>query len=301
MLDVLYKMDIKAIRSFIAIVQCRGVTAAQNKLHLSQSVISAHLKHLEDSLELKLCHRGRSGFELTEAGQMVYDICQDFMQASADFKIRLSNLKAGQDMVTGHIRLAVADELPERFNLALQSAIRDLYCHNPGFHLSIRVQSPEYMEQGIATNECDLGVGYFSHPLSILCYDDAVTETQNLCCGRLHPVYGQSDVALSDLENHYEWVGRGYDNDAVSNRQCYPKNTTATAFHMEATARFILAGSHIGFLPRDYIDAYLAEDKMRILCADEATYTVHHQWAYKPHSSRMVLLFMEKINTYLGG
>ena len=50
MLDELIKIDIKTLRSFMAIVECQGVTAAQSCLNVTPSVISGHLTHLEDRL-----------------------------------------------------------------------------------------------------------------------------------------------------------------------------------------------------------------------------------------------------------
>lgn len=68
MLHTLIKHDLKALQAFVAIVECQGVTAAQKRLNMSQSAISMHLAHLEESLGVILCRRGRSGFGLTKAG-----------------------------------------------------------------------------------------------------------------------------------------------------------------------------------------------------------------------------------------
>ncbi|MCO6515269.1 MAG: LysR family transcriptional regulator, partial [Snodgrassella sp.] len=59
MLHTLIKHDLKALQAFVAIVECQGVTAAQKRLNMSQSAISTHLAHLEESLGVILCRRGR--------------------------------------------------------------------------------------------------------------------------------------------------------------------------------------------------------------------------------------------------
>lgn len=299
MWDDLLKQDIKAIRSFMAIVECKGLSAAQARLHLSQSVISTHLKHLEDTLGVVLCHRGRSGFELTEAGQEVYDICVELTEATLHLRQRLDNVRRYGSHAGGSLRLALADQLPERFNTALEAAIRDCYRQYPGFHLSIRMQSPEVMAQSLATDECDLGVGFFTKALPMLCYHDAISETQCLCCGQRHPLFDQPDPPLAELENHHAWVRRGYMPNRFTAQFLYPQHMTATAYHMEATARFILAGTHLGFLPQDHIKPYLAAGQMRVLLPDQTRYQVTHQWVYKAQTTPLVHQLMQCTQTHL--
>ena len=64
-------VDLRLLRLFMTIVEAGGFSAAQSELNLSLSTISTHFADLETRLGLRLCRRGRSGFQLTPEGQAV--------------------------------------------------------------------------------------------------------------------------------------------------------------------------------------------------------------------------------------
>ena len=63
-------VDLRLLRIFVTIVESGGLSAAESRLNIGRSTISTHLSDLEIRLGLKLCKRGRSGFELTDAGRI---------------------------------------------------------------------------------------------------------------------------------------------------------------------------------------------------------------------------------------
>ena len=65
--------DLTSLAVFRSVVEHRGFLGAQVALGLSQSAVSFHIKGLEQRLGFRLCRRGRSGFELTDRGAIVYD------------------------------------------------------------------------------------------------------------------------------------------------------------------------------------------------------------------------------------
>src|SRR6202021_340023 len=65
--------DLTSLTVFRAVAEHRGFLGAQVALGLSQSAVSFHMKALEQRIGFRLCRRGRSGFELTDRGAIVYD------------------------------------------------------------------------------------------------------------------------------------------------------------------------------------------------------------------------------------
>lgn len=72
-------IDIASLREFIEIVEAGGITAAEGRLGKGKSAISLGLSRLESRLSMRLCERGRSGFRLTEQGQMVHSAAVELM------------------------------------------------------------------------------------------------------------------------------------------------------------------------------------------------------------------------------
>lgn len=65
-------MDIKQLRSFVAIVDYRNFSKAAEKLNISQASVSTHLLQLEKELGVTLLNRSTKTMEVTDAGWVVY-------------------------------------------------------------------------------------------------------------------------------------------------------------------------------------------------------------------------------------
>lgn len=58
-------LDLRLVRVFLAVVDARGITAAEATLGVRQSTISSQLSALEARVGFTLCERGRGDFSLT--------------------------------------------------------------------------------------------------------------------------------------------------------------------------------------------------------------------------------------------
>ena len=62
-------MDIQLARTFLAVAAAGNFIGAAERLHITQSTVSARIKTLEQQLGTSLFRRGRSGAELTAPGK----------------------------------------------------------------------------------------------------------------------------------------------------------------------------------------------------------------------------------------
>lgn len=294
MLHILVKHDIKALQAFVAIVECRGVSAAQARLNMSQSAISTHLAHLESSLGTSLCQRGRSGFELTRAGERLYHACLRLLQAAQSFQHDMQAIKREETALSGTLKICMVDHMPDRFTRALAAVIRQTYRLHPDLQLVADIRSPQEIETAVATRQTDLGIGYFAQPLKNLRYRPVLQEMQHIYCHHSHPAAHDSDLSIARLETEYAWVRRGY-LLSPSLSTLNPLHLTATAYHMEVTLLFILAGSHIGFLPCDYAAPLAAAGTLKALLPQETAYSVQHMAVYRPESDPRVEWVLQQL------
>jgi len=83
-------LDIRQLRYFIAIVEEKKISAAAERLHISQPPLSQHLKTMEEELGSKLVERSGKYFEVTEAGKTLYkyalQVAQLMEEAEAEVK-----------------------------------------------------------------------------------------------------------------------------------------------------------------------------------------------------------------------
>ena len=74
----------------------------------SRRYISTHLSDLEIRLGLTLCKRGRSGFELTDAGRITYQASLELLQQCETFA---STVAGSKQQLSGRVTIAIIDTL----------------------------------------------------------------------------------------------------------------------------------------------------------------------------------------------
>ena len=72
-----HALDWDKLKTFHAAAQTGSLTAAADKLKISQSAVSRQITALEDSLEMPLFHRHARGLTLTEQGQILFKTADD--------------------------------------------------------------------------------------------------------------------------------------------------------------------------------------------------------------------------------
>lgn len=298
MLHTLIKHDLKALQAFVAIVECNGVTAAQERLNMSQSAISTHLAHLEESLGVSLCRRGRAGFALTKAGHQLYEACSLLLRATTEFHREVQNIKWNCSVLSGTLRIALVDHLPPDFQHIISQVIASAYQSYPELRLSIDVCSPQDIETAVATNQMDLGIGYYSNLLKNLRYQLVFEERQNLYCHVDHPAAKVADLSLTKLAEDYAWVKRTYA-QLPTGVGFTAGVSTATAHKQEAALLLLMAGSHIGFLPKDMAAPYVRDGMLTALLPQQATYVVTHYAVTRPTPDPRVNWFLGQLSGML--
>ena len=65
--------DLRRLQYFVAVAQERNFTRAAEHLHVAQPALSRQVRLLEQELGVELLHRTTHEFELTEAGQFLFE------------------------------------------------------------------------------------------------------------------------------------------------------------------------------------------------------------------------------------
>jgi DNA-binding transcriptional LysR family regulator len=82
-------MDLRLLRSFIAVADDQNICRAANKLHLTQSALSRRIKALESELGVTLLCRRAHSFSLTHAGRMLHKAGQELLRFDSDLEAKL--------------------------------------------------------------------------------------------------------------------------------------------------------------------------------------------------------------------
>ncbi|MEP1231137.1 MAG: LysR family transcriptional regulator [Litorimonas sp.] len=84
-----FGLDWDKLKTFNAAAETGSLTAASEKLHVSQSAVSRQITALEDHLDMPLFHRHARGLTLTEEGRILYKATEDVSHRIALVQARI--------------------------------------------------------------------------------------------------------------------------------------------------------------------------------------------------------------------
>lgn len=271
-------VDLRLLRMFMTIVEAGGFTAAQGELNLSLSTISTHIADLEARLGVRLCRRGRSGFQLTAEGQAVYDELRRVFDTLDRFGTRVRGLR---DRLTGTLAIGLVDNtLTDPAAAPLERVFARFTAAAPEVSLVINTRPPNELLRDLVGGQLQLAIASFPRIVPSLSYQDLYQETNHFYCGLGHPLFEQPDEAIDlDEVRRYRLVARSYWGSrdlkifAITNPR-------ATVSDMEGAARLILSGSYLGYLPDHYAAPFVAIGRLRAVLPKLLSYQAPFQIAF---------------------
>lgn len=279
--------DLRNLRVFTTIVRTGGIAGAQLALNLSQSTVSTYLAALEKGMGVRLCHRGRGGFRLTEAGQVVFDAARELLAAAENFGARTASLRGS---MAGVLRIGTVDATVGNPYLPLQAILRRFGARAPEVQLDVVVADPVELEQQLLSGRRDVGIGVFAKPIKGLHYEPLYIEEQALYCGAGHSLFAVPNREVTpDRVRESPFVARSYLHRLDIERLGYSR-AAATVQSMEAQATVILTGRYVGFLPAHYANAWVARGEMRELLPRRFRYDSPFFAAYRRGAEDGILL-----------
>lgn len=97
-------MELYQLRTFVTVADTGNLTQAAERLFTSQPAVSAHIKALEEQLEIKLFDRTPKGMRLTDDGFVLREKAQLVLNASNDLTLKAQTL---QGILTGQAKIGL--------------------------------------------------------------------------------------------------------------------------------------------------------------------------------------------------
>ncbi len=146
-------MDIDRARTFLEIVHSGSFLNAADRLHVTQTTVSAHIRTLEEELGRQLFTRNRNGAQLTPAGREFERFAQSFVQIWERARHQLA-IPSGQ---TGMV--ALGGELSLWNPLLLDWLVR-MRRTRPEIAIQAHVGVPDQLIERLRTGVLDIAVLY---------------------------------------------------------------------------------------------------------------------------------------------
>lgn len=187
-------MDIRCLRSFLAVAEELNVTRAAGRLHLTQQAVSAHVQQLERALRVALLVRTSRGVLLTAAGRELASGGREVVSGLAELAQRVRAVAAGQG---GQVRLACCPYATDLFAVEVADAMEAAF---PGLEVTLTsVPSPKQELEKLAEGRADAAFMWL--PVGDVGLHHAVirTDRRAVAMAAGHPLAERSAVSLADL------------------------------------------------------------------------------------------------------
>ena len=189
-----FNLDWNLLRTFMVVVDRKGISRAADYLGLKQPTISSALKRLETAAGHKLIERKPNRFLVTKEGKILYDQCVEVFGSIS----RLPGLMAsGDDGLNGHISVVSASHVVSPH---LDKEIESFAERHGSVTWSFVVSESAEVIARIRRNQASLGICLLNEPLKNLDCRILFREYFGLYCGPRHRLFGKKKIALSDLK-----------------------------------------------------------------------------------------------------
>ena len=144
-------IDLVQLRTFVAVAEEQHLTRAAERLYMSQSAASAHVRAIEERLGTQLFKRTNRNLELTHAGQLVADKAKALLREEALFTSFARELKG---KVEGKLVVGTSSEPGTRTGEILAT----MRVRHPMITVDLLARPSAEARQGLMSGELDVGV-----------------------------------------------------------------------------------------------------------------------------------------------
>lgn len=261
-----WNLDWNLLRTFMVIVEQRGISKAASHLGLKQPTVSAALKRLEQSIGKTLVIRKPNEFTITRAGQVLYTECATIFGTVSQIPAILDEDKAE---LRGHLSIAITSSvISEHFDGVLN---RFAQAH-PSVTYSFTVFESDEVETMIKLNRASFGICLLTTLPKNLRTMVLYREYFGLYCGARHPLFGADAILPEDLEGEpfvaFQTEAEGGPLEAISQlraRLNLSRNWRGVSSSLNEIRRMIMANVGIGALPLHVAAQDVAAGRIRQL------------------------------------
>ena len=241
------RINLNQLRSFFLAAKDKSVTKAAQALFVTQPAVTMQIKSLESDLDLKLFTRHGKGFDLTDAGQVLFGYAERIFEIVEEMEYVL---KGHGDLSHGSLIIGTTRSFARHLMPRLLSRFQEQY---PGVKVYLKVGSSTKVADSVMNYEYHLGVVGripFRSKLSVVPYS---REEFCLVVPTSHSFASQKRVGFSDLANEpiiirEDGSGSRYAILSILNSHGIKPSVLLEAESVEFIKEYIIQGRGISFL-----------------------------------------------------
>jgi DNA-binding transcriptional LysR family regulator len=143
--------DALLLKTFVAVVDEQGFSRAAERLHLTQSAVSGHLRRLEEQVGKPLLKRTTRSQQLTPDGERLMAYARVILALNRDAWAELT-----RSPFHGRVRIGVSEDFVE---VRLLRALQDFAGQYPGMEIDVQVSIPGTLLERMKQGDLELVIG----------------------------------------------------------------------------------------------------------------------------------------------
>jgi DNA-binding transcriptional LysR family regulator len=184
-------VTVRHLKIFLCVYREKSITAAANRLHISQPAVSLSIRELEEHYGVKLFERFARRISVTPAGETLYHYANHIIASMDEAESVLKEWDGAGSLRLGS-SVTVGAQLMPKLVVEYQRIC-------PLVKLHITTSSSDQIEQKILDNEIDLAVIEGIVHSDMIVADNFMEDELGVFCGKSHPLSAKPDITLQEL------------------------------------------------------------------------------------------------------
>ena len=280
-------MNLQQLITFSTVISEGSMTAAAEKLYLTQPAVSQQIRNLEDEMGVGLLDRGSRHAKPTMHGQLLYDYAKRIIALTQQAQVAIQTMGEG---VKGKLRVGTLNSL----GLQLVSpAVSSFLKHNSKISMSLFYEDADKVYAALTRGDLDVAilpdVTQTEHGASASTLDARPLlkdEMWLVASGRDTTV--PDEATVKELSGRpYMWLTERYDGFEKLLKKAFKDNGVELTPSFETNnvgtlKRVIESGLGWGFLPSHSIRKQVRMGRLTVVDIPELFYSVNVQYYSRP-------------------
>lgn len=248
-------MELRQLRYFVVVADCKNMTKASGILHIAQSALSTSIKNLEEELGTTLLIRSRKGVELSEYGISFIPHARATLKEAEKARESLQGLI---DNPSGEVTIAVPPAIIRILSVPLYKNLSQRY---PNIKLNLINGMPNVLFESFNKADIDLLIAYDPpisvHYESIPLYSEQLFFISNYKLKNPAKTLHFKELDGYQICRHPPGLGRSEMLDDTLKSFNMTLNLSNFCAHPIALVELIRAGEINAILPRSICQEYI--------------------------------------------
>ncbi len=245
-------MDLKQLKSFIAVANTLNFGRAARQLHLSQSALSIQVQNLESHLGVPLLARNRRSVRLTPAGESILADSERLLEQIAGIELRAARIGSGE---SGHLRIGFVASATAQLIPSIVVSFRKAH---PGVSFDLKNIPTIYQIDALKNGAID--IGFLRLPLAVegLSIELVHREHFAIVLPKSHGMASDKALTVRKLAKEpfiaygRKWAPAFYDHwTELCRKAGFTPNVVQETAEMETALVLVAAGLGVAILPEE--------------------------------------------------